>query len=75
MSQLTQEHFDETMRSIADTLADHGTQLAAIDATLADHTARLERLERQGDVSARVDKIQILLAEQFGRDVLARVGL
>lgn len=53
MSQpLTLEHFDETMRSIAETLADHGQRFDRIDATLAhhtslltDHTKRLTRIE------------------------------
>lgn len=72
MSELTQEHFDEVITAFKSHVDD---RFETIDTTLADHTARLERLERHIDVSDRLDKIEILLAEQFGRDVLARVGL
>jgi len=36
---------------------------------------RLKSLERLLEVKDRVDRMQVLLAEQFGRDVLARAGL
>lgn len=54
---LTQEHFDETMRSIADTLTEHGGRFDQIDATLADHTKRLADL---ADVGAMRETIRHL---------------
>jgi hypothetical protein len=36
---------------------------------------RLDRLERILAVKERVDRIEVLLTEQFGRDALLRVGL
>ena len=36
---------------------------------------RLDRLEQLFSVKSRVDRIEVLLAEQFGRDVLMRAGL
>lgn len=36
---------------------------------------RLDRMEQLLKVKERVDRIEVLLAEQFGRDVLARAGL
>ena len=40
------------------------------------HTdARFDELRDLLEVKDRVDRIQVLLAEQFGRDVLTRAGL
>lgn len=82
MSQpLTLEHFDETMRSIAETLADHSQRFDRIDATLADHTAlladhtkRLTRIEDmlwQGERIIELERRVGKLAERTGNADLA----
>ena len=75
MSQpLTLEHFDETMRTIADVLTDHSTKLTAIADILKDHTERLDRIEHILWDGARFDEIErrvIKLAETVGRPDLA----
>lgn len=50
--------------------------VAAVITDVNEHMdERLDRLEQLLKVKERVDRIEVLLAEQFGRDVLARVGL
>lgn len=75
MSQpLTLEHFDETMRSIAETLADHSLRFDRIDATLADHTKRLTRIEDmlwQGERIIELERRVGKLAERTGNADLA----
>jgi len=71
---LTLEHFDETMRTIADVLTDHTTKLTAIGETLKDHTERLDRIEHILWDGARLTEIErrvIKLAETVGRADLA----
>lgn len=75
MSQpLTLEHFYETMRAIAGTLNVHGEQLAAITATQADHTARLERLEKLLDLEHRLDVFEADTRDRF-RKVGEHLGM
>jgi hypothetical protein len=52
MSELTLEHFDETMRAIAETLADHGTTLNEHTKILNEHTKRFDQLD------GRLDRIE-----------------
>lgn len=50
--------------------------VAGVITDVNDHVDdRFTRLEQLLEVRDRVDKMQVLLAEQFGRDVLARAGL
>ena len=82
MSQpLTLEHFDETMGAIAATLGTHGEILNdhtrrfdAIDATLADHTARLERLEKLLDLEQRFERFEADTRARF-RKVGEHLGM
>ena len=67
-------HFDETMRSVADTLSAHTERFDRIDATLADHTQRLDtqrldRLEKLLDLEHRFERF-----ESETRDKLRKVG-
>lgn len=82
MSQpLTLEHFDESMRSIAEALADHSQRFDRIDATLsehttllADHTKRLTRIEDllwQGERIIELERRVEKLAERTGNADLA----
>ena len=75
MSQpLTQEHFDETMRAIAETLGENGSQLAAILRIQKDHTKRLDRIERYLWNEERLQEAErriIKLAERTGSPDLA----
>lgn len=78
---LTTEHFDDTMRSIADTLGEHGTilnghtqQLDKIDERLKSVESTLWQGQRLDEVERRVIKLAELsgaadLATPFNRPV------
>lgn len=71
---LTAEHFDETMRAIAETLSDHGRGLGDIQGTLVGHTKRLERIEQlfwHGERLAEIEDRFQKLAERTGNADLA----
>lgn len=71
---LTPEHFDDTMRAIADVLTDHTGKLTTIADTLDDLTKRLERIEHiswDGERLAESERRVRSLAEQVGRPDLA----
>lgn len=73
--QLTAEHFDETMRSIADTLGDHGGQLAAINMRLDKIDTRLGAIEAmlwQGQRLEQMAERIFALAEATGHPELAQ---
>jgi hypothetical protein len=67
------EHYekrqDERHREMMQAFAD------AIESTNTHFDDRLDRLERILAVKERVDRIEALLTEHFGRDALLRVGL
>jgi len=65
MSELTSEHFDEVITTFK----------AHVDDRFDGMDRRLEAVEQLLSVNNRLDKIEVLLAEQFGRDVLIRAGL
>ena len=74
------EAFEKKLDQRFDTLETnhHDLMLAVADVVtrVNDHMdERLDRLEQLLAVKHRVDRIEVLLAEQFGRDVLARAGL
>ena len=74
MSALTQEHFDETMRSIAEALTEHGGRFDRIDARLDKIDGRLDRIEAllwQGERIAEIERRVIRLAELAGDASLA----
>lgn len=81
--QLTVERFEKFEKKLDkrfDTLdANHQDLMLAVADVITgvnDHLdERLDRLERLLAVKERVDRIEVLLTEQFGRDALLRVGL
>lgn len=72
---VTAERFEEFVEIYTQNHAETIAHFDRIDATLTDHTARLRRLESNLEIRTRLDKIEVLLAEQFGPDVVARAGL
>ena len=62
---VTLKHFDDTMGAIARTLDKHGEILNAHTVTLADHTRRLDRLEKLLDLEQRFDRLQADTRERF----------
>ena len=77
MSQpLTLERFEKFEKKYDQNHEDLMLAVASVITNVNDHVdGRLERLEQLLKVKDRVDRIQVLLAEQFGRDVLIRAGL
>ena len=74
MPQLTQKHFDETMRSIAQTLTEHGGRFDRIDGRLDKIDARLDRIETLLWHGQRIEEIErrvTRLAELAGDASLA----
>jgi phosphate uptake regulator len=73
MSQtLTLEHFDDVITAFK---SHTDERFDAVERRLDKMDERFDQLERLLAVKDRVDRIEILLAEKFGRDVLARAGL
>ena len=62
---LTTDHFDETMRTIAETLNMHTSVLNDQTAILTDHTRRLDRLEKILDLEQRFEKYKSLADIKF----------
>lgn len=63
---------EEMMRGFDEVITD---LKAHIDDRFDDVERRLTTVEQLITVKDRVDKMQVFLTEQFGRDVLARAGL
>ncbi|MBX3027058.1 hypothetical protein KF840_19310 [bacterium] len=83
MSELTLERFEAFEKKLDRRLdkmdANHQELMLAVADVVThvnDHIdRRFARLEQLLEVRDRVDKMQVLLAEQFGAEVLARAGL
>jgi hypothetical protein len=73
---LSLERFEKFEKHIDQRFDELGLAVAAVITDVNDHMdERFNHLEQLLKVKDRVDRIEVLLAEQFGRDVLARAGL
>lgn len=76
MSELTLERFEAFEQKYDRNHQQLMLAVAGVITDVNDHIdERFTRLEQLLEVKTRVDKMQVLLAEQFGADVLARAGL
>ena len=73
---LTLERFEKFEQHLDQRFDDLTLAVAGVITDVNDHMdERFNHLEQLLKVKERVDRIEVLLAEQFGRDVLVRAGL